>query len=70
MGKNPPSVDGSRGLIVTTGSFAGFEGNISQSAYSCSSAAIHSMTLPMSRDLAQQGIRVNCIAPGKSPLIQ
>ena len=35
-----------------------------QAAYSASKGAIVGMTLPLARDLASQGIRVNTIAPG------
>ena len=36
-----------------------------QAAYSASKGAIVGMTLPIARDLARYGIRVNTIAPGK-----
>ena len=36
-----------------------------QVAYSASKGAIVAMTLPLARDLSGQGVRVNCIAPGK-----
>ena len=36
-----------------------------QAAYSASKGAIASMTLPIARDLAPQGIRVMAIAPGE-----
>ena len=35
-----------------------------QSAYAASKSGIVGMTLPMARDLANMGIRVNSIAPG------
>ncbi len=38
-----------------------------QAAYSASKGAVASMTLPLARDLADSGIRVMCIAPGKHP---
>ena len=53
-----------RGLIVNTASVAAFEGQLGQCAYSASKGGIVGMTLPMARDLAKQGIRVNAIAPG------
>lgn len=43
-----------------------------QVAYASSKGAIIGMTLPMARDLARYGIRVNTIAPGlmKTPLLE
>jgi len=57
-------IDGERGSIVLTASVAAFDGQIGQTAYTASKAAVHGMTLPVARDLASQGIRVNTIAPG------
>lgn len=56
--------DGERGVIVNTASVAAFEGQIGQAAYSASKGGIVGMTLPIARDLASHGIRVNTIAPG------
>lgn len=64
MQHNPPGVDGERGVIINTASIAGYEGQIGQAAYSASKAGIIGMTLPMARELARFGIRVNTIAPG------
>jgi len=72
MGANEPDEDNQRGVVVNTASVAAFEGQIGQVAYAASKGAIVGMTLPMARDLAQQGIRVNTIAPGlfDTPLLQ
>jgi len=59
-----PLQDGERGVCVNTASVAAFDGQIGQIAYSASKGGIVGMTLPAARDLAQQGIRVNTIAPG------
>jgi NAD(P)-dependent dehydrogenase (short-subunit alcohol dehydrogenase family) len=59
-----PLDDGERGVCVNTASVAAFDGQIGQIAYSASKGGIVGMTLPAARDLAQQGIRVNTIAPG------
>lgn len=56
--------DGQRGVIVNTASVAAFDGQIGQAAYSASKGGIVGMTLPIARDLAVVGIRVNTIAPG------
>jgi len=65
MAKNIPSNDeGQRGVIINTASVAGYEGQIGQTAYAASKAALIGLSLPMARDLAPVGIRVNTIAPG------
>ncbi|MGH9247254.1 MAG: SDR family NAD(P)-dependent oxidoreductase [Acidimicrobiales bacterium] len=56
--------DDVRGAIVNTASIAAFDGQIGQAAYSASKGGIVGMTLPIARDLAAVGIRVNTIAPG------
>lgn len=55
---------GGRGAIVNTASVAAFEGQVGQAAYASSKGGIVGMTLPVARDLAAVGIRVNTIAPG------
>jgi NAD(P)-dependent dehydrogenase (short-subunit alcohol dehydrogenase family) len=65
MAKTEPLEDGtSRGAILHTASAAAFEGQIGQTPYSASKGGVVGMTLPMARDLARHGIRVNTIAPG------
>jgi NAD(P)-dependent dehydrogenase (short-subunit alcohol dehydrogenase family) len=51
-------------VIINTASVAAFDGQIGQAAYSASKGGIVGMTLPIARDLARDGIRVNTIAPG------
>ena len=64
MSQNEPDEDGQKGAIVTVTSVAAFDGQIGQAAYSSSKGGVVGMTLPVARDLAAPGIRVNCIAPG------
>jgi NAD(P)-dependent dehydrogenase (short-subunit alcohol dehydrogenase family) len=65
MAKTDPLADGtSRGAILHTASAAAFEGQIGQTPYATSKGGVVGMTLPMARDLARHGIRVNTIAPG------
>ena len=64
MGNNDPGEDGECGVIVNTASVAAFDGQIGQAGYSASKAGVVGMTLPIARDLARMGIRVNTIAPG------
>lgn len=61
---DPVTTDGERGVIINTASVAAFDGQIGQSAYAASKAAVAGMTLPMARDLADKGIRVVSVAPG------
>ena len=56
--------DGAKGAIVTLSSIAAFDGQIGQAAYSASKGGIVGMTLPVARDLAAIGVRLNCVAPG------
>jgi NAD(P)-dependent dehydrogenase (short-subunit alcohol dehydrogenase family) len=61
---NDAGEDGERGVIINTASVAAYEGQIGQAAYSASKGGVVGMTLPMARELARFGIRVNTIAPG------
>ena len=63
MAKLEP-VDGERGVIISTASIAAYDGQIGQAAYSASKGGVVAMTLPIARELAQFGVRVNTIAPG------
>lgn len=71
MQLNDPNEDGERGVVISTASIAAFEGQIGQAAYSASKGGIVAMMLPLAREFAQFGIRVNTIAPGifKTPMI-
>ena len=60
----PLDESGQRGAIVNTASLAAFDGQIGQAAYSASKGGVVGMTLPIARDLAVVGIRLNTIAPG------
>ncbi|MFK8049803.1 MAG: SDR family NAD(P)-dependent oxidoreductase [Halioglobus sp.] len=65
MSVNEPfNADGGRGVIINTASVAAYEGQIGQAAYSASKGGVVGMTLPIARDLAVLGIRVNTIVPG------
>ncbi len=67
-----PLEGGARGVIVNTASVAAFEGQIGQAAYSASKGGVVAMALPIARELARFGIRVNTIAPGifLTPLLE
>jgi len=64
MSANEPDSDGCRGAIVNLASVAAFDGQIGQASYSASKGGVVGMTLPVARDLAAVGIRLNCVAPG------
>lgn len=64
INENEPDDDGERGVIISTASIAAFEGQIGQAAYSASKGGVHAMMLPLAREFANFGIRVNTIAPG------
>lgn len=61
---NEPDENGERGVIINTASTSAEDAQRNQVAYGGAKAAIAGMTLPMARDLAEIGVRVNCIAPG------
>jgi len=60
----PMGEDGERGVIISTASIAAEDGQIGQVAYSASKGGVQSMTLPIARDLAKDGVRVAAILPG------
>jgi NAD(P)-dependent dehydrogenase (short-subunit alcohol dehydrogenase family) len=64
MQLNDPNENGERGVVISTASIAAFEGQIGQAAYSASKGGVVGMMLPLAREFAQFGIRVNTIAPG------
>ena len=64
MSRLEPTSTGERGAIVNMTSVAAFDGQIGQAAYSSSKGGIVGLTLPVARDLAAVGIRVNTVAPG------
>jgi NAD(P)-dependent dehydrogenase (short-subunit alcohol dehydrogenase family) len=66
-----PLEDGERGVIINTASVAAEDGQIGQAAYSASKGGVLAMTLPIARDLMNDGVRVNTILPGvfKTPMV-
>jgi NAD(P)-dependent dehydrogenase (short-subunit alcohol dehydrogenase family) len=61
--------DGS--AIINTGSVNGLRGNKSLIDYSATKGAVHAWTYAMAQALVDDGIRINCVAPGPvwTPLI-
>lgn len=72
MQQNQPDENNERGVIVHTASIAAYEGQLGQSAYSATKAAIVGMMLPLAREFARSGIRCMAIAPGtfETPMIE
>src|SRR6478609_4167805 len=66
-----PLADGEKGVIINTASVAAEDGQIGQAAYSASKGGVLAMTLPIARDLMNDGVRVNTILPGvfKTPMV-
>ncbi len=66
-----PLADGERGAIVNTASAAAEDGQVGQAAYASSKAGIVGLTLPIARDLMNDGVRINTILPGifETPLM-
>lgn len=64
MTANDPDEDGGRGVVVSIGSIAAYEGQVGQAAYSASKGGLVALTLPMARDLAPWGIRAMAVCPG------
>ncbi len=67
----PVDAAGQRGVIVNTGSIAAQDGQVGQAAYAASKGGVLAMTLPIARDLMNDGIRVNTILPGvfETPMV-
>jgi len=51
------------GRIVNIASVAGKDGNPNASAYSASKAAVMALTKSLGKELAETGVRVNCVTP-------
>ncbi|MGR4865163.1 SDR family NAD(P)-dependent oxidoreductase [Caulobacter sp. LARHSG274] len=55
---------GERGVVISTASVAAEDGQVGQAAYAASKAGVLGLALPVARDLASEGVRVNTILPG------
>ncbi|RZI64698.1 MAG: SDR family oxidoreductase, partial [Variovorax sp.] len=59
----PAMRDANYGRIVNIASVAGKDGNPNASAYSASKAAVIALTKSLGKELADTGVRVNCVTP-------
>ena len=60
----PHMIDVGGGSVVNIGSVAATVGFATDAAYCASKGAVHALTRQMALDYAQDGVRVNCVAPG------
>jgi NAD(P)-dependent dehydrogenase (short-subunit alcohol dehydrogenase family) len=51
-------------VIINCGSITGLEGSKNLIDYASTKGAIHAFTKSLAQNLAERGIRVNCVAPG------
>jgi NAD(P)-dependent dehydrogenase (short-subunit alcohol dehydrogenase family) len=61
---NTADAEGERGVIINTASVAAEEGQIGQAAYAASKGGVVALNVPVARDLAGEGVRINAILPG------
>lgn len=55
---------GEKGSIVLVSSVYGVVGSAANAGYAMSKAALHGITKSLAVELANKGIRINCVAPG------
>jgi NAD(P)-dependent dehydrogenase (short-subunit alcohol dehydrogenase family) len=63
MARGPADSEGQRGSAVLTSSAAAQAGQVGQAAYAAAKAGLAGLLLPVARDLAPVGIRVNAVRP-------
>ena len=65
-------LEGKYGRIVNIASIAGKEGNPTASHYSASKAGVIGLTKSLGKELAQEGVIVNCVTPAviRTPILE
>ncbi|HEX4330200.1 MAG TPA: SDR family NAD(P)-dependent oxidoreductase [Burkholderiales bacterium] len=68
----PHMLERNYGRIVSIASVAGKEGNPNAAAYSASKAGVIALTKSLAKEVAQSGIRINCVTPAavKTPIFE
>ena len=59
-----PAENGERGVVVSTASIAALDGTQGQAPYAATKAGLIALALPLARELAGRGIRINTVTPG------
>ncbi|WP_226676757.1 3-oxoacyl-ACP reductase FabG [Rossellomorea aquimaris] len=60
----PHLIDQGKGKIINTSSVSGVYGNVGQTNYAATKAAVVGMTKTWAKELGRKGINVNAVAPG------
>lgn len=60
----PYLIDNGKGKIINTSSVSGVYGNVGQTNYAATKAAVVGMTKTWAKELGRKGINVNAVAPG------
>lgn len=60
----PHLIEKGKGKIINTSSISGVYGNVGQTNYAASKAAVIGMTKSWAKELGRKGINVNAVAPG------
>lgn len=59
-----PAEDGERGVVINTSSLAAMEGMAGMAPYGATKSGLLGLALPLAREFAGRGIRVNTVTPG------
>ena len=60
----PNMLENKSGVVLTTSSIVGLFGNIGQTNYAASKWGVIGMTKSWAKEMAKNGLRFNCVAPG------
>ena len=60
----PNMLDNKSGVVLTTSSIVGLFGNIGQTNYAATKWGVIGMTKSWAKEMAKNGLRFNCVAPG------
>ncbi len=60
----PNMLDNKSGVVLTTSSIVGLFGNVGQTNYAATKWGVIGMTKSWAKEMAKNGLRFNCVAPG------